>query len=239
MKTSITPSPRSRRFSARLPVIIGAVFMAFAAALPATAAIVVASYQFNSGSLSSSDTDSNSTASDIVVGGGLSGKAQFITYNSNPGYGTYSNNTPATEAAAISADDYFAFTTTPASGALTYNTLTYNLESNANNISGVYQVNVSVRWSVDGFASTLTTTTGFDYAGFTNVVGGSVDLSTTPAQSGPVTFRFYFFDNQDESSFTNVGLDNIVLMATAVPEPATWPMVLGGIGALVGFRRRR
>ena len=207
-------------------------------------ATTVATYNFTGNSLASSDGDSNSAAADIAVGAGLSGNAQFLTIFGNPAYGAYSDKipgsqaTPGAESDAIAGNDYFSFTITPASGSLDYGTLNFNLEANANNIAGTYTPNISVRWSVDAFASTLTTTSITLNPGNQSATGGSADLSSFAAQSAPVEFRFYFFDDQNESFFTNAAIDSINLTATAIPEPSSLMLfVLGGL--LAAPRRTR
>jgi hypothetical protein len=65
----------------------------------------------------------------------------------------------------------------------------------------------------------------------------SFDITSliTPGQSYQI--RFAEVDNQ---GFFNMGVDNVSVLATtgAVPEPATWAMMLMGFGA-VGFAMRR
>ncbi len=55
----------------------------------------------------------------------------------------------------------------------------------------------------------------------------------TPGQT--YIIRFGQVDNQ---GFFNQGVDNVSVFATAVPEPATWAMMIAGFG-LVGFAARR
>ena len=107
------------------------------------------------------------------------------------------------------------------------------------------------------FGGTVSGTYGFS----SSVAGGSFDLGAFsgtqidlngfgfPPDYGPDDVTFYFrADNGGSAafSFTNPGGDNIGVLldavsldVTAVPEPATWAMMIGGIGAAGGSLRRR
>ncbi|MEA3187703.1 MAG: hypothetical protein QOD99_1533 [Chthoniobacter sp.] len=225
--------------NAALPLEI-AVYLTFFAGAPASGTLV-ANYTFSGNTLTSSDSDANSTAADLVVGVGLSGSATFFnsTFNS-PAYGVPSNSTPSTETLAIAGNDYFSFTITPASGSLAYGALSFDfvIQNNSNTITE----NVSARWSVDNFASSLGTNSFVGNSGFTSAGGHTTfTLSSFPAQSGPVVFRLYFFDDQD-SQFSTVGIDSISLTATAVPEPLSLTLALVGMGFIAhraGMRAAR
>jgi len=64
---------------------------------------------------------------------------------------------------------------------------------------------------------------------------GTVNASLNLA-AGNYVFRFAETDNQ--SNFT-AGLDNVSVIGGAVPEPASWAMMLGGFGLVGGAMRRR
>ncbi len=98
---------------------------------------------------------------------------------------------------------------------------------NVNNGGSDITSNISVRWSVDSFATTLATKTRLVLGGGLTTSGGTATLKSFPAQSTPVEFRFYFFDDQDDAS-TTVGIDSLTLTATAVPEPSSLVLLLVG-----------
>jgi len=54
--------------------------------------------------------------------------------------------------------------------------------------------------------------------------------------AGTYTFRFAETDNQ---GFFQAGLDNVSITGGAVPEPASWALMLGGFGLVGGAMRRR
>lgn len=63
------------------------------------------------------------------------------------------------------------------------------------------------------------------------------NISSAITTSGVYTVAFSEVDNQ---LFLNAGIDNVSLTSGAVPEPATWALMLGGFGlAGVALRRRR
>ncbi len=137
-----------------------------------------------------------------------------------------SDITPATEASAISLNDYISFTLTPANGvSLAYTLLSFAL--NVNNGGDDITANISVRWNVDAFATALVTKTRLVLSGNSTTSGSAVTLSSFPAQSIPVEFRFYFFDDQD-NAFTTVGIDSITLTGTVVPEPSSFALLVLG-----------
>jgi hypothetical protein len=213
---------------------LAALLLTLAASIPA-AATVVANYSFAGNSLASSDTDPSSTASDIAVGAGLSGKTQFFTVFGTTCFGTTSDNTPSTEAAALSANDYLEFTITPSSGvSLSFSSLDFNLAFNG--FAFPYTANAALRWSVDAFGSTVGTAT-LVAAGNSVLQGESITLNSGLVQSAPVDFRLYFYDTQD-TSFDTIGIRQVMLNAIAVPEPSS-KMLLLLAGSVLIVRRKR
>jgi PEP-CTERM motif-containing protein len=63
----------------------------------------------------------------------------------------------------------------------------------------------------------------------------SFDISSVVGGGGTFQLRFAEVDNQ---LFLNMGVDNISIQATTVPEPATLVLVATSLGSL-GFRRYR
>lgn len=91
----------------RLAFALAAPITFLAAALSPAHADDVAVYSFAGNSLSSSDTDPQSTASDIVIGTGLTGYTSFsATGATAPALVVTSDHTPATLADAVAQDAY-------------------------------------------------------------------------------------------------------------------------------------
>ena len=200
---------------------------------PAARAVVptVAHYTFTGNSLASSDTDPNSTAANFVAGAGFSGKTTFVTVFGSNGFAVTSDNVPSSEAAAISGSDYLSFTLFPNNGFTgAYSNLFFNIVATDN--TNAVDINVEVRWSVDNFASALTTDTLSLNPGTQSEGGAGGALPSVPAHSGPVEFRFYIFNNPNNpnSTFCTEGIANVTLSSNetqCVPPPMNlvgwWP----------------
>jgi hypothetical protein len=141
----------------------------------------------------------------------------------------------------------FSATSTASLSSLNYSVYAQNNGNNPQNFSG------DVQYSLDGFA-----TTGVDLGGFTGVTpqSGTNNYLGNPesnnlssvlalqniAAGQTVTFRFYGYNG---AGFTDQGFGraspndlNLSGTLSAVPEPSTWAMMLGGLGILVWFQRR-
>jgi hypothetical protein len=202
----------------------------------AVRAATVANYTFSGNSLASSDTDTSSTAGNIVVGAGLSGSTTFFTAFTSA-FGMTSDHTPSTSQDAIAADDYFSFTVTPSGGqSLSYSSLQFSFAFSV--FQFPYTATVDVRWSVDSFAAVLGTKT-ISPSSNTSLNGASATFNPSLVQTGPVEFRFYFYDTLD-SSLDTIGITSVSLTANVVPEPQS-PDLLAAVGSVLigGFRFRR
>ncbi|HEX4086556.1 MAG TPA: PEP-CTERM sorting domain-containing protein [Chthoniobacteraceae bacterium] len=223
----------------RLAIVLGANCLVFLVAPAARAqGTTVAEYAFHDGSLASSAGSPDATASNINTGAGLSGDTEFVLFGgSTYTDGASSEDLPLTESAAVTDSDYLSFTVTPTSGSLDYADLTFELCTEVGSVSPPFVDDIDVRSSVDNFTTDLLQTSDFNDSGDAQAgVGGSISL---PPESGPVTFNFYFFDNQSSSS--TVTFANIFLTAEPVPEPSI-PIILGlGFVCLIGvsYRKRR
>lgn len=214
---------------------------------PTTYAAELAKYEFTSSTRATTDTDSNSTATTLDNGLGIS--ASDSTYFTsapssagNPSLRTKSSTTSNTEALAVSGNDYYTFTLTPLTGFeadLTTLTFDYAITEGAMSITG----NFFVRSSIDSFASTIgSTATTSDETAFHN---HSISLSAAQYQNltSAVTFRIYIYDDKGGAAETDL-LDNVTLNGTVavVPEPSTWAIMgLGAslLSAVQHLRRRR
>ena len=75
-----------------------------------------------------------------------------------------------------------------------------------------------------------------------NVAGGAADAFTTFSPSVFANLTSLTFTYSATSSDHEFSLDNIVLspgVAAAVPEPASWAMMIGGFGMIGGAMRRQ
>jgi hypothetical protein len=72
-----------------------------------------------------------------------------------------------------------------------------------------------------------------------------VDYDALAALAGPLTIRFRTFFNPAQGAiyrqvdFDNVRVETTALAVAAVPEPATWAMMLAGFGGVGAVLRRR
>jgi hypothetical protein len=108
-------------------------------------------------------------------------------------------------------DNYFVFNlgSTLSTGRFT----TLDLDVNGVNTSGtIYYAGANDRFAADGVGNTI----------------GDVIVGT---QEFALSYTGVMLTNQ------TIGGNDIVL--TAIPEPGTWGMILGGFGMLIGFQRFR
>lgn len=167
---------------------------------------------------------------------------------------------------ALSSDDYLSFTLTPGAGnTLSFtagDTITFDLQvfhsANPGGDPTDTTFTAALFTSVDGFASTASqvgdsqsisvvdlaenASSGYEAKSISLSSLGSTGIDTS------VEFRLYFVSenpstgepNQIFSSRRFLDIDNIVVNgAVAIPEPASFGMLLGGLGLLAIVRRRR
>ena len=216
-------------------LVMGAVVFVWLAGAGAARAQIgvsgtVADFTFAGDSLASSGSNAFSNVTSLSTGTGLAGDFQFSTIFSVPDYIVPSSDLPLTEATAVSGSDYLSFTVTPkATYSLEYNQISFDLCLNVNDNTNPFVGDVYLRSSVDGFTSDLLTGSSSLNAGQEGESGEGGTFSL-PAESGPVEFRLYFFDNQN-SFLSTVGVTDIILTATPVPEPSDWAEV--GMGVML------
>jgi len=157
------------RVGATTLFVFGAAYLILITPPSAEAAPTVADYTFSGDSLSSS-TNAFAIATDVTTGPGIAGETEFQTIFGSTVYDAVtSNNLPLTEAAAVSGSDYISLTITPKTGFLDYATLFFEICGGADDISNLFDGDISVRSSVDNFTSDLlTVSTGDLSAGAVN-----------------------------------------------------------------------
>ena len=198
---------------------------------------VLSQYNFTGSVRTSSDADLNSTATDFIDGPGLTGTIDGGRGNPLPSLSPNLGTTASTQALALSGNDYFTFTITPAGGfQLNLTSITFDSA-----VFGNITATFFLRSSADNFATDLgsTTTSSSTFAN-TNISLTGVSFQNVTSS---LTFRLYVFDNQDTGNRGGL-LDNILLngITIAIPEPATWASFMVGGGLLVaswGLRRKR
>ena len=214
---------------------------AFLFAAPAHAA-VIAQYPFNDSTLSSTDTEPNSTAGNFL---GTS-RTDWGYSSSGGNVFVLSRATTDSQANAIDADDYWSFTVTPDTGYLmNLTTITFDTIHNAT-AGGTEDANatmsVFLRTSVDNYASDV----GDIFTNAWNTTTPrSVDLSGLDFQSitAATTFRLYVFDSGTDNPRNGSRLDNVVLNGDVVVIPESSSVLLVGLAfaglGLSGLLRRR
>jgi len=189
----------------------------------------------------------------LNLGSGFS--ASSVGGNTFGGYATV--DTSSGLASANSAGTYWSFTLTPAAGyqvevdSLVVPATTEN-ESNTHGLF-IWQNNapctINLASSLDSYGSSLSSTTP------TNSGGGgagywTLNLNTPFITTSAVTFRIAISENfgwkvvglQNDDYYEPALRKNALTVngaLTSVPEPATYAMLLGGVGMLALFRRRR
>ena len=213
----------------------------FALCLSCASAATVAEFNFNSSGLSSSDTEINTTTSDISSGAGITGGTDLSTdqgAGGTPGIRIkYSDLYPQgsgnkTLADAINDDLYYSFTITPLAGqAINFETFTAYIDKNGGGaFFGYYLMS-----SVDGF-TTVDTIDSFDGHG-TNITNLNFDVSALSGITTATEFRLYIRTDNFTNGNNDFDLDNVIMTATVIPEPSS--ALLAGFSALVLLRRRR
>ena len=100
-----------------------------------------------------------------------------------------------------------------------------------------YTLDAGTTWNnVSSLNPTLTNVP--NTAGTTNISGTSITLSSAWLAGSSMRLRWVDDNGLASSPDQILGLDNVVLTAAAVPEPASWSMLAVGALALVARRRR-
>lgn len=175
----------------------------------------LANYTFASNT-SSTDTETNSTASafshDFKAGTGTE-TADVGRSSTKQDYFVRGNKTDGSdEATTVAAEDYMTFTVTPATGyELDLTSLSFEFSLSRDNTSPdiVYPADnsVFVRSSVDGFATTIPSSTGTRTLATSGSTYPTTALTIAPSLTGSayqsikttVEFRIYIYDDQTTS----------------------------------------
>ncbi len=196
-------------------------------------AAVLALYEFQSGSLLSTDADANSTASPFASTG-------LADLNQGNAYSFLDTG--------IASGDYLSFTLAPTgAGMLDLTTFSFSgYRLGAGTTTGTVQVYASI----DNFA-TATALNIFSTATFTSATtqtlnspsaaGFFVDVSNPlfdTIGAGGVEFRFFFTGSVDGPPNRRNAIDDITVTGTAVPLPAPVLLLGSALAGLVLMRRR-
>jgi len=188
----------------------------------------MAIYTFEGNSLSSSDSDTNSTASDITDSptGTFSGEfGVFVTENTGGTPATSIANGWSARAENSAADTFFSFTITPTidGGTMAFSALNFDAKV-FSALGGTTAYNYDLYWSVDGFATAIGNATGPSQSGpgDPSYTALSIDLSALSGQTAAVTFRL---DPVTASGGATNGaasqrrgsIDNVVLTGAVTP----------------------
>ncbi len=211
------------RSSARLSglAIVAAVSLTLTARHAGAA--VIAEYSFAGGSAASTDTEPNSTAADFTKNPASS---DWGFSSSSSTVFARSNATTASEAAAVTAGDYFSFTVAPDAGfELDLTQLQFDTTHNLTHPTPPSPdtgatMSFFVRSSVDGFAANI----GPVYSqAWDTTTPRTVDLSAAAFRDiqVPTEFRIYIHDSGVNLEENGARLDNVILGGTVVPPGTT------------------
>ncbi len=234
-------NPRKARLAGLLCALIG-----FCVVATSTRAAVLALYPFTGNSLANTATPTQSTASAITLGSGLTDTTRYTT-TGNPG-AALRINTDETDgtstATAITANDFFTFNLAPNNGyRFVFTSFTVDLATNVTTFS----TNVVLQASINGGTSFINvdTLTGFSNTTFTT---RTTDLTTfnnnaALAAGASVLLRIVVYDN-DNNAANYTAFDNITVNGSlqAIPEPGTVALVGLGLtlaGTVILRRRKR
>ena len=215
-------------------------------------AAVIAQYKFETAAnrLSSSDTELNTTASDLGIASipGLEINSQHTNRQSTgdsltfdapvTGYalvGSYGDIKSGSNslASAITATQYVGFTIT-LGGAASINLTSFSFATDIT--AGTAAKNYWLLADVVG--GTFTTADQIGSGDFTTNGSESITTFSTSTFNSDTEFRLYF-DTGASTSSHGFAVDNITLDGTVAPIPEASAALPGGLGLLVLLRRRR
>lgn len=208
-------------------------------------AVVVADYQFTSGSAASSASSGLASATNMTFAYGS------ISSSSSQYFVASTAGIPDSLGLALSGDFYISFTVDPTSQNLDYSSLSFafGLTNNTSTVNP-YTGNWALLTSATGFSDGSQIQAGSFSLPNNSGAGGTfvspspdVSLSGVSALqnvSGPIEFRLYYWDNTPTMvSSLVIRFDSVQLNATAVPEPAGIALLALGLGVVALRLRRR
>jgi hypothetical protein len=101
---------------------------------------------------------------------------------------------------------------------------------------------ISVRTSVDNYATELAGSTGLSTGATWTLLNPTPAFSIAAAPSTPITIRIYGYNGAGSAlaNTANWRIDDLTLTGAAIPEPATLSfLAMGGVGVLVRLRRKK
>jgi len=180
--------------------------------------------------------DAGVSAANLTLGAGVTAAANGNRFGGNAWFDTGDTN-PTTLAESVAGNDYIQFIVTPVDGfSVSVTSFVFSWDH-----SSTGPGSLTLRSSADGFTSDLGGVTGLA-ASITT--GNTINITTVPDFTTSTTFRLYGFGAtastgtggfDTASSVVNVQLNGTV---DPVPEPTSIPLVVGGVGTLLLFRRR-
>jgi hypothetical protein len=203
---------------------------------------ILANYPFTGSSQASTDADPNSTAGTFGDGAGWTSTIDASRGNGAPSISVISTLTDGTsQAAAVTANDYWTFTITPNAGiALNLSNLSFDYANYSNDATFPTET-FFARSSQDSFGANLAAAVTSSTASAGAFATASISLGAAFQNvTTPVEFRIYVSDGTTNAN-RGALLDNVVLSGTtsAVPEPATLMMLVLGGGLLASIQRVR
>lgn len=233
-----TPSACSPHCARAFLLLLGL----FVATTAAQAQLVVFNFTGTSPGQNTPWTSTSTLASGITLTGWTLGNVTGNVANNRFTATSWDSTTNGTFSTASAGGDYITFSITPTSGNqlnLSGATITYTLQNSANG-PDYY----SVRSSIDSFGSDLSASSAALNQGGTNTPSStSLTLPSSVAYTGltnTVEFRIYGWGAGVGSGTMSVNAWSMTGSVSAVPEPATYAVILGGV-VLAGtlWQRRR
>ncbi len=187
----------------------------------------------------------NVTPEAFANGGGITIVASAIGSPSASSY--YVQGNDATAAISPTSPDWLGFTISANSGyELDLENLSFAYAFSYNSgTAPTTPATFDVRSSVDDYGTSIAVlTASVATANVVNWSNASIVLSDAAFQNlGSIEFRIFLNDGANENSASYLRLDTVTLTgvsATAIPEPATYALLIGAGGLLIaGLRRRR
>ncbi len=210
----------------------------------ARAQVSLALYEFDNASQLSTDTDLDSTASNIAYGPNVTQDGS----NNSAGFSSASDNAffraGFNTGDTFNADNYLGFTVTADPGFI-LNLDSLDFDTNFIGTSALdFNFTLDIRTSVDNFGTSLATLNRFPPADpadrNANLAAPTIDLSGSSFQGlNQIEVRFFFFDTGNDGSQRIYRIDNVDLQGLSiVPEPGVMALFIAVFGFLVLKRRR-